>query len=92
VAKLSGIWVKRLQDRSNEWSVLARGDRLVAGIDVSELSVRLRCFKKRHLEAGKMPETSRFEELPRMLCQESERLEWELPEPERRTLYGPPRR
>jgi hypothetical protein len=53
---------------------------------VSELSARLRCFKKRHLEAGRIPMAKRFEELPRELCHESERLEWELPDPDRRIL------
>lgn len=32
---------------------------------------------------------SRFEELPRELCQESERLECELPDPDRLILYDP---
>jgi len=36
-----------------------------------------------------MPMDKRFEELPRELCHESERLEWELPDPDRRILYDP---
>jgi hypothetical protein len=75
VARLSGICVNRFDERSREWSVLARGFRLVAGIEVSELSVRLRCLRNRHLEAGRMPMDRRFEELPRELCHESDRLE-----------------
>jgi hypothetical protein len=86
VARLSGICVNRFEERSRELRVLARGFRLPIGIAVSELSARLRCLRKRHLEAGRMPMARRFEELPRELCHESERLECELPDPERRTL------
>jgi hypothetical protein len=75
VARLSGICVKRLQDKSKELRVLASGVRLLAGIEVSELSVRLRCFRKRHLEAGRIPMAKRFDELPREICHESDRLE-----------------
>jgi hypothetical protein len=78
--------VKRLVDKSKEYNVLARGARLVAGMAVSELSAKLRCFKKRHLEAGKTPIAMRFEALFLELCHESDKLEWELPEPERLTL------
>jgi hypothetical protein len=67
--------VKRLQDRSSELRVLASGTRLLAGIEVRELSVKLKCFRNRHLEAGRIPMAKRFEELPRALCHESERLE-----------------
>ena len=85
-AKLSGIWVKRLEERSSECSVFESGERLEAGIEVKELSARLRCLRKRHLEAGRIPMAKRLEELPRGLCHESERLEWELPDPDRRIL------
>jgi len=81
--------VKRLLERSREWSVLDKGAKLFAGMDVSELSVRLRCLRNRHLEAGRIPIARRFEELPRILCHESDKLEWELPEPERLTLNEP---
>jgi hypothetical protein len=86
VARLSGICVNRLEDRSIEWSVLASGERLLAGMAVNELSAKLKCFKNRHFEAGRMPMASRPVELARGWCQESDRLECELPEPERRTL------
>jgi hypothetical protein len=75
-----------LEERSIEWRVLASGERLLAGMAVNELSAKLRCFKNRHFEAGRMPIASKLEELPRGWCQESDRLECELPEPERRTL------
>jgi hypothetical protein len=65
VARLSGTCEKRLADKSNDWRVFARGPRLDAGIEVRELSAKLRCRKKRHLDAGKIPMESRLDELPR---------------------------
>jgi hypothetical protein len=42
VARLSGIWVKRLEDKSREYRVFERGARLVEGMDVIELSAKLK--------------------------------------------------
>src|SRR3569833_1325732 len=89
LARLSGICVKRLDDRSRECSVLDRGPRLLAGMAVSALSARLRCFRNLHLDAGRMPMARRLDALPRGLCHESDRLEWELPDPDRLTLCEP---
>ena len=89
VDTLSGICVKRLVDKSRELRVLARGAKLAAGITVSELSAKLKCFKNRHLEAGSAPVALVLNVLCLELCQESDRLDWELPDPERRTLYEP---
>ena len=69
--------------------MLDKGPKLLAGMDVKELSARLRCLRNLHLDAGKKPKASRFEVLPLGLCQESERLECELPDPDRFTLYEP---
>ena len=69
--------------------MLANGARLDASIDVRPLSARLRCLRKRHLEGGRIPIEGRFDELPRVLCQPSDILEWELPDPDRLTLYEP---
>jgi hypothetical protein len=66
-ARQSGICEKRFADKSNEWRVLARGAKLSADIDVSELSARLRCLRKRHLDDGSAPVARRLELLPRRL-------------------------
>ena len=89
-AKQSGICEKRFDDRSREWSVLARGARLAADIEVRPLSARLRCLRNLHFDDGSMPIDSRFEELPRGLCQPSDMLECELPDPDLLTLYEEP--
>jgi hypothetical protein len=88
-AKQSGICEKRFEDRSREWRVLANGARLAAEIEVRLLSARLRCFKNLHFEEGNMPIDSRLDELPRGLCQPSDILECELPDPDLLTLYDP---
>jgi len=65
VARLSGIWVKRLEDKSREYRVLERGAKLVEGMDVIELSAKLKWRRKRHLEEGRIPIAKRLLELPR---------------------------
>jgi hypothetical protein len=64
VERLSGIWLKRLDDKSREKRVLARGAKLDAGIEVMGLSAKLRCLKKRHFDGGRMAAPKRFPELP----------------------------
>jgi hypothetical protein len=44
-------------------------------MDVRLLSARLRCLRNLHFDGGKIPIDRRFEELPRGLCQLSDRLE-----------------
>lgn len=84
VARLSGICVKRLDEISREYSVFDNGARLVGDIAVIALSAKLKCRKKRHLVAGRMPVTRMLPELPLpWWCHESDKLEFELPEPER---------
>jgi len=85
-ARLSGISVKRLEDRSNDCKVLASGERLLAATEVSPLSARLRCRRNLHFDMGRMPNPSRLEELPRGVFVRA--LEAELPE-ERRSLGVP---
>ena len=51
VARLSGISVKRFEDRSSECKELASGTRLEELMEVSELSARLKCLKNRHFDA-----------------------------------------
>jgi hypothetical protein len=85
-ARQSGIWEKRFDDRSKECNVLAKGARLLADMDVRLLSARLRCLRNLHFDGGKIPIDRRFEELPRGLCQLSDRLEWELEDPDLFTL------
>jgi len=62
-ARLSGISLKRLLDRSSECKVFARGCRLLTVKYVSPLSVRLRCRRKRHFAACMFAKVSRFEAL-----------------------------
>jgi hypothetical protein len=88
-ARQSGICWKRFEDRSREWRVLANGAKLASDIDVRPLSARLRYLRNLHFEDGMMPIESRFEELPLELCQPSEALECELPDPDLFTLYDP---
>jgi hypothetical protein len=85
-AKQSGIWANKFEDRSRECKVLANGARLNADIEVMPLSARLRCFKNLHLDGGSRLIDRRFDELPRGLCQLSDMLECELPEPDLLTL------
>ena len=66
-AKQSGICESRFEDKSKECRVLARGNKLSADIDVSELSARLRCLRKRHFDDGSTPAARRLELLPRKL-------------------------
>jgi hypothetical protein len=54
-ARLSGISVKRFDDRSRELSVLATGARLAAEMEVKEFSGRPRCRRNRHFEGGRTP-------------------------------------
>jgi hypothetical protein len=89
VARQSGIWANKFDDRSREWSVLANGAKLDAEIEVIPLSARLRCLRNLHFDNGSMPMASRFEELPLGLCHPSDMLECELPDPERFTLCEP---
>lgn len=85
-AKQSGICENKLDERSKECSVFAKGVKLEADIDVSPLSARLKCLRNLHFEGGNIPIDNKFDELPRELCQLSDMLECELPEPERLTL------
>jgi hypothetical protein len=55
VARLSGISEKGLVERSRIWRVLDTGERLVADMEVKELSARLKCRRNLHLEAGRKP-------------------------------------
>jgi hypothetical protein len=86
VARLSGISVKRLAERSRDCRVLAKGAMLVAVICVRPLSARLRCRRNLHLVDGNQPIERRLEELPRGVVERT--LEAELPE-DRRTLGVP---
>jgi len=81
VARLSGISVKRFEDKSSDWRVFARGRRLEAGSTVKELSAMLRCRKNLHFVEGMVPRESRFDELPRGVL--DLRLEFELPDERR---------
>ena len=74
-AKQSGTCVNKFEDRSREWRVLANGARLAADMEVRPLSAMLRCLRNLHLEDGKIPMESKFDELPRGLCQPSDMLE-----------------
>jgi len=85
-ARQSGICAKRLEERSRECKVLARGTRLFGDMDVRLLSAKLRCLRKRHLDEGSMPMARRLDELPRGLCHPSDMLECELPDPDLLTL------
>jgi hypothetical protein len=78
VARLSGISVKRLVERSRDCSVFANGAMLLAVMWVRALSARLRCLKNLHLVDGNQPMDKRFEELPRGVVDRT--LEPELPE------------
>ena len=69
---------------------MASGARLAAAIDVRPLSARLRCLRNLHFDDGNMPTVSRFDELPRGFCQDSDMLECELPEPDLLTLCEEP--
>jgi hypothetical protein len=77
-ARLSGISVKRLVERSSDCNVLAKGARLVAVICVRALSARLRCLRNLHLVDGNQPSDRRLEELPRGVVDRT--LDPELPE------------
>ncbi len=59
IDRLSGISVKRFDERLRDRSVLANGRRLLVEIEVNELSARLKYFKNLHLLAGSDP---RFED------------------------------
>ena len=64
VARLSGISLKRLAERSRDCRVFVSGARLLAEMFVSALSARLRCLKKRHFVEGNQPRDRRLDELP----------------------------
>jgi hypothetical protein len=81
VARLSGISLKRLADRSSDCRVFVSGARLLADMLVRALSARLRCLRKRHLVEGNQPRESRFDELPLGVFDRT--LEAELPEERR---------
>lgn len=78
--------MKRLEDKSNDCKVLASGDKLPVATEVNPLSARLKCRRNLHFDMGKMPNPSRFEELPRGVFVRA--LEAELPD-ERRNLGVP---
>ena len=78
--------MNRFIDRSREWRVFANGTRLSAVMIVNALSAKLRCFRNRHFVPGRISTASRLEELFLALCHESDKLDWELPEPERLTF------
>jgi hypothetical protein len=65
VARLSGISVKRLQEMSKCWSVLATDARLIAEMVVRPLSSKLNSRRKRHFDIGTNPNESKLDELPR---------------------------
>ena len=85
-ARPSGISVKRFDERSSECKVFANGARLLRGIEVRELSVRLKCLRNLHFNGEIAPVSRRFEVLPALQgavegpieCT----LEVELPEPD----------
>jgi hypothetical protein len=62
-ARLSGISVRRFEERSSEFRELATGARLAAEIDVNALSGKPKWRKNRHFDAGRTP-GRRVEELP----------------------------
>lgn len=84
VARLSGISVKRLAERSSDCKVLAKGARLVTEMFVRALSAKLRCRRKRHLVDGNHPSEGRLEELPRGVVDRT--LDPELPD--ERRIFG----
>jgi len=55
-----------LAERSSDCSVFAIGDRPEAVKVVRPLSARLKCLKNRHLDIGRMPKDTIFDELPRV--------------------------
>jgi hypothetical protein len=63
VAKLSGISVKRLDDRLSDRRVLANGCMLFAEMVCKELSAKDRYFNFCHLLGGRKVMLSRFDEL-----------------------------
>ena len=66
-ARQSGMSAKRLEERSRECKVLAKGARLLLLIEVRELSAKLRCRKNLHFDAGRIgriPMLIRLDELP----------------------------
>ena len=65
LARLSGISVKRLDDKSRDWRVFVRGARPDAAIVVMELSARLRCLRNLHLDEEMAPRERRLDEEPR---------------------------
>jgi hypothetical protein len=84
VARLSGISVKRFDERSSDCRVFARGARLAGEMLVSALSAKLRCLRNRHLVVGKYPRDRRLEELPLGVVDRT--LELELPD--ERRMFG----
>jgi len=84
VARLSGISVKRLAERSNDCNVFANGARLAAEMVFNALSAKLRCRRNRHFVAGNQPSDRRLEELPLGVADRT--LEPELPE--ERRMFG----
>lgn len=78
VAKLSGISLKRLAERSSDCRVFVSGARLWGEIFVRALSAKLRCLRKRHLVEGNQPKERRFDELPLGVFDRT--LDAELPE------------
>lgn len=80
-ARLSGISLKRLADKSSDCSVFVSGARLFGDMLVSALSARLKCLKNRHLVEGNQPRERRFDELPLGVFDRT--LDAELPEERR---------
>lgn len=81
VARLSGISLKRLADKSSDWRVFVSGARLLGDMFVSALSAKLRCRRKRHFVEGNQPRERRFDELPLGVFDRT--LDAELPEERR---------
>ena len=81
VARLSGISVKRFEERSRDCNVFANGTRLVVEMLVRALSAKLRCLRNLHLVEGNQPKERRFEVLPRGVVERT--LEPELPDERR---------
>jgi hypothetical protein len=85
-ARLSGISLKRFEDRFRERRVPATGARLFAEIVVMELSASDRYFSLCHFEAGKIFRLRRLELLSLRCAWIEYSLEYELPEPVRFTV------
>ena len=83
-ARLSGISVKRLEDRLNDLRLVANGVRLSVGRDVSELSANDRYLSRCHFVDASTLMAKRFDELS-LRCGTEYSVDVEPPDPVRFT-------